>query len=193
MSSSEWLRLKKAWCAEQFSPEILAYEGDLVEGHLRRLAEMERSLDVEFSSSEQKMLANVYEMECERIKYVLKAYLKLRVHKIERFVMYILQHRLTDRLSAKEREYAQAYCDLLGEHLHKAFLCQLPDSFQSLTEPAMLPRPNLDRHVFVRVTAHIGDFQLDDTSLVNLELGDTYVMRYRAVQELLRQRRVELI
>jgi hypothetical protein len=107
--------------------------------------------------------------------------------------MYIIHAQLDDRLSIKEREYARAYCDLLGEHLHNAFLAQLPEALQSLADQNMVVRPNLDRHVFVRVTAHIGDFQLDDTSLVNLELGDTYVMRYRAVQELLRQRRVELI
>lgn len=187
--------MKKAWCAEQFSPEILPYEGELVSGLLRRVAETERAIDVAFTSAEQKFLANVYEMESERVKYVLRAYLKLRIHKIERFVMYILQHELLDRLSFKEREYARGYCDLLGEHLHKAFLCQLPEPLQSLREAGMIERPNLDRHVFIRVTAHVGDFQLDDTGLetFNLEFGDTYVMRYRAVQALLRERRVELI
>jgi GINS complex subunit 4 len=80
--SIQYEQLKKAWCAEQFSPEILHYEGELVEVHLRRLAEMERSLDVTFTTPDQKFLGNIYEMEMERIKYVLKSYLKLRIKKV---------------------------------------------------------------------------------------------------------------
>jgi GINS complex subunit 4 len=81
-ASAEFVRLKKAWCAEQFSPEILMYEAELVDVHLRRLSEMERSLDVTFTSAEQKFLGNIYEMEMERVKYVLKCYLKLRIKKV---------------------------------------------------------------------------------------------------------------
>jgi GINS complex subunit 4 len=109
--------------------------------------------------------------------------------------MYIIHAQLDDRLSVKEREYAHAYCDLLGEHLHNAFLAQLPESLQSLADQNMVVRPNIDQHVFIRVTSHVGDFQLDDAGVeaVSLELGDTYVVRYRTVQQLLREKRVELI
>ena len=109
--------------------------------------------------------------------------------------MYIISAQLQERLSVKEREYAQAYCDLLGDHLQNAFLGQLPESLQSLSDAHMVVRPNLERHVFVRVTHDVGECQLDDAGVETavLAIGDTYVVRYRSIQQLLRDRSVELI
>ena len=89
---------------------------------------MEERLEGPFESATQQALAHVYEMELERIRYVLRCYLKRRLAKLERLALYVLRARLEHRLSQAEASYVRAYTDLLGAHLHRTFLAQLPVS-----------------------------------------------------------------
>lgn len=134
-------------------------------------------------------------MELERIKYVLRCYLKLRLKKLQRFAMYVVDRDLFDRLSPQESEFITNYCDLLGDHLSKMFLCQLPDRLQPLNDAQMIEQPPLDRHVFVYVEENVGEFQLDEAGIatVLLERGDTLVLRYRPVRRLIETGQLRLI
>jgi hypothetical protein len=45
-------------------------------------------------------------MEMERVKYLLKAYLRARIIKIERFLLFLIEKDLGHLMSEAEREYA---------------------------------------------------------------------------------------
>ena len=134
-------------------------------------------------------------MELERIKYVLRCYLKLRLKKLQRYALFVIERDLMDRLSPQESTFISGYCDLIGDHLSKMFLCQLPEKLQSLTDAQMIEQPPLDRHVFVYVEENVGDFQLDEEGLHTelLERGDTWVLRYRSVRRLVESGQLRLI
>jgi hypothetical protein len=51
---------------------------------------------------------NVHKMEAERVKYMLKSYLRARLFKIERFILCIVEKDQTALLSDGEIAYAWA-------------------------------------------------------------------------------------
>lgn len=57
----------------------------------------------------------IYEREMQRTKWLIKAYHRTRIQKIENHVQYYLHHaQYTARLSPAELEYAKSYFTLIG-------------------------------------------------------------------------------
>jgi hypothetical protein len=54
-------------------------------------------------------------------------------------------------------------------------------------------RPDLDEAVFCVVREDIGEYQLEDNETIHMEVGNIYILRYRAIQTLLADKRVELV
>lgn len=51
----------------------------------------------------------MYSYELKRVRYLLQAYLRIRLKKIEKFVLHILENeQVLQKLSEKEQTYAQA-------------------------------------------------------------------------------------
>lgn len=126
--------------------------------------------------------------------------LRTRLAKLEQYHLQILKNEaMRGRLSPKELEYAKRYRKLVKGHFHDAFLRHLPSSVQSYKEMSkdvkMIPEPDLDKHVFIRVKEDIGTFELqrDPVETVSLALGDIYLLRYRPIQPLLESNQVELV
>lgn len=60
------------------------------------------------SDSDSRFIHMLLQTEIERIKYLLKSYLRTRLFKIEKFSLYLLrQENVGDILSANELEYAR--------------------------------------------------------------------------------------
>jgi hypothetical protein len=67
-------------------------------------------------------------MELEKVKYMLKEYLRVRLRKIEQFGMYILNNDMDALLSHPERIYLKKYVDLRTQHFMKLCLEKYPKS-----------------------------------------------------------------
>jgi hypothetical protein len=73
-----------------------------------RVAGMESNPDVELERI-------IYERDLQRTQWLIKAYHRTRIHKIEQHVQYYLHHaEYTSRMSAAELEYAKAYFTAVG-------------------------------------------------------------------------------
>ena len=60
----------------------------------------------------------MYSYELKRVRYLLQAYHRTRLSKIEKFILHILEkEEVLDRLSEKEKTYAQARVPISLEHL----------------------------------------------------------------------------
>lgn len=105
-----------------------------------------------------------------QVRYLLRSYYRVRLHKIEASVMFILDNpEVKARLSQREDAHAQDFFMLQAGHLRDAVAQALPDSFSSLvrqtsadTAKDMLTPPDLNRHIFCRVLRDLGSVQLDD-------------------------------
>ena len=60
----------------------------------------------------------MYSYELKRVRYLLQAYHRTRLSKIEKFILHILEREeVLNRLSEKEKTYAQARVSISLEHL----------------------------------------------------------------------------
>jgi len=60
----------------------------------------------------------MYSYELKRVRYLLQAYHRTRLSKIEKFILHILEkEEVLNRLSEKEKTYAQARVTISIEHL----------------------------------------------------------------------------
>lgn len=108
------------------------------------------------------------------MKYLLRAYLRVRLAKIEEFVLHIISSpggTLLARLSPAEQQFATGYTDAVEECLRASVLSHLPPQFQSLLQQIedpddatfdMVPSPVLDGHVFCRVKQSRGNVSIDE-------------------------------
>ena len=87
-----------------------------------RITAMESNPDVELERI-------VYERDLQRTRWLIKAYYRTRIRKIEAHVQHYLHHQeYTSRLSAAELEYAKDYFTCIGRcgRLRSTGLCEAP-------------------------------------------------------------------
>ncbi|KAL4859359.1 DNA replication complex GINS protein SLD5 [Chlorella vulgaris] len=202
-------QLKSALMNEKAAPEILQFETDLVNRieatmDYQACCEAGRDEQIEMlkENDDQKLLVEIFMSELSRIRYLLRAYLRVRLQKCERHVMHILDNAdIAARLSEREAQYARDFFVLFGSHMKAAAANHMPEAFSSLVRQAaahpakdMVPAPDLDRHVFARVLEDRGNVTVDEEgNVAEFNRGDLFVIRYRAVQQLVAEGAVELV
>ncbi|CAK9191313.1 unnamed protein product [Sphagnum troendelagicum] len=202
VGSSDVEILKRVWRNEKAAPDILPYEAHLIERVHEQILLMEDNT-AEISKTVDDLMLSIYQMDISRTTFLLKAYLRTRLGKIEKFVMHIIRTpELWERLSEQEQGYAQRYVDALSKHMKNCVLDKLETAYCSMVKQAessegddMILEPDLDTYVFCRSKGAVGSFQLDERGYesVDLMLDDLYILRYRPVQGLLAADRIELV
>ncbi|GFU02568.1 DNA replication complex GINS protein SLD5 [Nephila pilipes] len=101
-------KLQEVWVNEKLAPELLQYEGELVDCMLDQIQYMETSLQ---KIQKEDFRIVFHKMELDRIKYVLSSYLRIRLEKIEKFGPDLLhqesqEQSMLDLMSDEERIFA---------------------------------------------------------------------------------------
>ena len=76
------------------APELLPFQEKLVHTVSKMIGEQERTLQETYGSTgdaDDRFYANILRMEIERAKFVLKSYLRTRIIKIERHLMWVVE------------------------------------------------------------------------------------------------------
>jgi len=85
------------------SPELLPYQHLLVENICKEISQKEREISSRQTSagksSDIRFYLNIQRMEVERVKYLLKSYLRCRIIKIEKFLIFIVEKDKANLLS----------------------------------------------------------------------------------------------
>lgn len=58
------------------------------------------------SDTDERFNINIYKMEVERVKFIMKSYLRARLAKIERHIVYIIEKDRSELLSESEKIFA---------------------------------------------------------------------------------------
>ena len=211
MPDTDVSRLKRAYVNEKCAPEILPFEHDL----MRRVTE---SVDVQestvaasraaagsgTSSATDDLTAHVYHAELNRIRFLMRAYYRTRLRKIETYAVHCLKEPdVLERLSDLEQRYASDYANIVEEHF-SSVLGQMPEGYESMVQQIieedgafdMVPEPDADAHVFCRVREDRGDVMLDPDdpeNTMDLERDDILMLRYRLIKKLLEDEAVDLM
>jgi GINS complex subunit 4 len=195
--------LRRAWLNERNAPTLLAYESALVAEARRLVDERADALaDAPVHSSgaaamRENLVANLKRMELERVRHILRGYLRARLAKIEKYAIHLLLSPETlALLSAEELDFANGFADLTERHFRAAFLDSIPEIYSDILseEEGMISRPNLEAHVFCRILETF-EFFIEGAGVdtIEFEEGDIWILRYNTVEPLIAEGRAELI
>mmetsp|Transcript_31016 Transcript_31016/g.50404 ORF Transcript_31016/g.50404 Transcript_31016/m.50404 type:complete len:249 (+) Transcript_31016:104-850(+) len=186
--------LRKIWLNEKGAPEILKYEARVMKrveeeletqkAHIERLSEEKHTGGI----------IRILQMEYDRVNYMRKDYLRIRLRKIQKFDIDILSSDDVENLLNKaEIDFASGYLDLRERHFGKSFLHHIPDNYDSLTEKNMEVKPNMDEYVFFKATANVGTVNLGESGDAEINEGDIVVASYGHIKDILSSGMVHLI
>ncbi|KAG0285822.1 GINS complex subunit [Linnemannia gamsii] len=103
--------LTQAWIDERAAPDLLQYQEQCIQRLLAKIEEQTLFIEeLDPRNDTSVILSILYQTELERVKFVLRSYLRTRISKIERFCAFVLQDAATrKRLSRAELLYAEKY------------------------------------------------------------------------------------
>jgi len=151
------------------------------------------------TSEEEHFRIILIQTEAERARFLLRSYLRTRLHKVEKYAAHILAtSELRGRLSVIELSHAERYQELLTKHFEISALNGLPENLRSLTDeepgvPSMVTRPNIDQPVFIRARRRCAPVTLSNGGTLEMDRGDIHLIRYRMIEHLLRLGDAQLI
>jgi len=206
--NSDVAELNRLFINEKCAPDILPADTELIENIQAYLENQEKTIEAIEEEAEKiqanakikeaNLLCAVYQMEVDRIKFVLHGYQRLRLRKICLNITYLLSNQdkgAGDVLSDVEYKFAQDYSKLFLDHLNESFLKNLPHELSSFNYKTMCSEVNLKGFVFIRVLENLGRVLFTDLGQAppDLRKGEIYVCQYEAVKAFILEGKIELI
>ncbi|KAJ8472480.1 hypothetical protein ONZ45_g16635 [Pleurotus djamor] len=158
-SESPVQQLIRLWMNERHAPDILPVQEHLLAGildHIRHQSDAVQLLRSDPDASQEEHFRIVLvQTEIERIKFIVRSYLRTRLFKIEKYARYIVSNpEIQTRISTSERTYASKQAQILDQHFHETVLKSLPEAQSHLDDtpifmPPMVTEPDKSKAVFV--------------------------------------------
>ncbi|KAK5576166.1 hypothetical protein RB653_007307 [Dictyostelium firmibasis] len=190
-------KLKRAWINEKYAPNLLIYEEDIIRDVMEKIEEKESLCASAISNINLQFTANIYEMEIERLKYIIKCYLVERIKKIDKYYTSILLQiengdEYDDKLLSEfEINYCQKYKALMDGYFKNTLLNSIPKDFQKMDSNA-INKPFLNTFVFCKPREDLGDFLVDDET-IDFKKSSIYFLRYLPIKSLVEGGKMDLI
>jgi GINS complex subunit 4 len=223
-ASKDIQNLTTAWIAERSAPEIMPFQAALVDRLTERIRQQIELVEMETGNLDptSNFRLILVQTELERVKYLIRAYLRIRMHKvphheravylnclltargieqIDKYSFHILSNAsVRSKLAPSEVSYLKSHLALLNNHYLSSFLRNFPEQLRRLDDTAggisMVEEPDMDSAVFCRVVRNVQNAVVripgTDTEF-ELAKDDVYVVRYSAVREFVVSGDVELI
>jgi len=196
-------QLMRHWTNERHAPDILPAQEELLANlldHLRRQSETVQLLRGDASTSEEEhiriMLAQT---EVERVKFIVRSYVRTRLFKIEKYARFITTNAdVQRRLTAAEREHASRQAHMIDRYLFTSVLQSLPPAQAHLDDtpvfvPSMITEPDKTRPVFVHALQRCLPIRLPDGTALEMEKGHISLVPYSVVEQLVAKGEAELV
>ncbi|KAJ3193714.1 GINS complex subunit [Irineochytrium annulatum] len=147
--------------------------------------------DMEKMPSADAFTCSIIQQEVERIKFVIRSYLRTRIWKLEKYAGHIMSTGQKTRLGDHEIAFAERFLRLMEDHYNTSCLKSLPDSLQRLHEAN--EGPDLQAAVFCRIKKELGDYEPPDDRSILMKKGSILLVKYKNIMPLLASGDVELI
>ncbi|KJA17328.1 hypothetical protein HYPSUDRAFT_1103641 [Hypholoma sublateritium FD-334 SS-4] len=206
-------QLTRHWMNERHAPDILPAQEALLAAlldHLRRQSDAVQLLRGDPSTSEEEHIRiMLVQTEIERVKFIVRSYVRTRLFKIERYARFItINADIQTRLTAAERDHASRHvprstknllhAKLTDQHFYLEILQSLPEKQSHLDDtpmfvPPMVTEPDTSRPVFVHALKQCPTVRLPDGATLDMKKGHVSLMPYAIVEQLVARGEVELI
>jgi len=109
------------------SPELLPFQEKLVRVVSDLVSRQEKTLSEQLTrDQDDRFYANIMKMELERVKFILKSYLRTRLFKIERHILFIVEKDQSGLLSPGEMQFAFALYESRKTHFNDNLFKHVP-------------------------------------------------------------------
>ena len=125
------------------------------------------------------------------MRYVLSAYLRKRIDKIEKYADYTAGED-SENLSSEERIFIREYIENMDRLFENIALRHMPPMLRTLDKGTAKVTPNLDEFLFIRANEDVGEVMIEDES-ISFDKDSIHILRYSEVKSLVEKGRVELI
>lgn len=201
--------ISKALIEEKQCPEILPYKESLVNQLDELIFSQEESVwEIQATSVTENFFTTIYRLDIERMKYLLKSYLRTRLLKIQKYYLYIVRNDRADLVSEAEFKFLTQYFVRKKIHFMNSFGERLPtdqhdfiDAVDGKEEqhrnwpvnPELVTHPDTRKPVFIKITKAVGKLGHQETGVSdNLKMGDVIFIPYDRCKELLESNVAEL-
>lgn len=186
--------LEIAWLNEKSAPDILPYQGEMVELMLGQLTHMEENLQ---AVNQNDFRIITHKMELERIRYIIVNYLRCRLQKIEEYTQHFINEESNrseneKKLSEDELIFAKEYFDSIEKHFQLLALRHIPAGQQE-EDVKRLIRPNLMSFVFVKAKKDCGVVVNTNDQEVDLKENSQHLLPYQLIQDLVLKGNLQLL
>ena len=89
------------------------------------------------TDTDDRLYFNIHKMELERVKYMLKSYLRTRIFKIERNLLYIIEKDLATLMSEGEMEYAWSIYEAKKMLFNQSVYNKVPSSLNHFEKESL--------------------------------------------------------
>lgn len=190
---------EEAWINEKFAPEILPHKSEVVEIILDQITNMEENLknlrSTDFTKS-------IYQLEVDRLRFLVSSYLRTRLEKIEVHVTHILaeEAKRVDKggdvyLSHQEFEFAKEFSFTMEQYFDK--LMRFYPGIPSETWSNQIVEPNNNSFVFLKSKRRVEGVFIDkdaaDSDLIDFDAESQIIISYNSVSDLIKKSDVHLI
>ncbi len=138
------------------------------------------------TDTDERFYFNVHKMELERVKYLLKAYLRTRLFKLERHLLYLVEKDQASLLSEGEMTYVWSLYEGKKTIYSQQFLNKIPSRLNPFEaeslEDKMVTKPNENEFVFVRFMKEYEVYSLNIEIDISIKENTVYFMPYKAVK-----------
>ncbi|OMJ76145.1 hypothetical protein SteCoe_24551 [Stentor coeruleus] len=196
--AEEILQLEAALRREKVCPEILNFESELVNKVVTAIESKQKLINsITIETIEQQFETQIYQLDLDRIKYLLSNYLRTRLFKIQALAFTIVITNKADMLSRKELAFLEKYYIIKTNLFKKSFLLKIPEEFRSIdhedhsTSPDT--EPEMNKHVFIRALDTIGNCKLPNGQTANINKDDIYLLPYSLIKPLIELKKIDLI
>lgn len=183
-AENDYRKLVNHWRNERCAPELLPFPSLLMARMLRRIEDQMEHIenismgfleteiideDEEVKELKNNALNNgklpllCMEAELERVKFVIRSYLRCRLHKIDKYSLYLRQIgndgvgfvSLDTLMSKQELEYHEKHSMILLKLFNNSILKHMPPELQAINDTegsvSMIEEPNWKKFIFIYV------------------------------------------
>ena len=123
---------------EKMSPDLLPYQEALVHTVSKAITSQERRLQSNQSTDpDDRFYANSLKMEVERAKFVLKSYLRQRIAKIEKYLLWVVEKDQSALLSNAEMAFAFSLYESRKTHLQENLFDKIPKKLNFMAQDTL--------------------------------------------------------
>lgn len=132
--NSFMMTLVDIWRNEKLCQDLLPFEEKIITDAIAAVEQKEKELSNDTTID--KTIKYYTELDIQRIKYVIKDYLRIRLMKIEKYLFYLLKNNVTDILSQNEMNFAAGLMDAKALYFNQALkkMSSLSNIFYPFTD-----------------------------------------------------------